>query len=136
MQVVAAFLAIIAISNAVPVGPSTQVVQGPSTKTTVIGAGGHGVIQASAPGGTIVREETPGYVASTGAHGIVGSYGLPIVQQGLVAAPIGYGLGLNSIGGLVGHGAVLGQSGVWYWCSEWFYWSLVLGLFEEIIKIV
>ncbi|KAF7267680.1 hypothetical protein GWI33_019168 [Rhynchophorus ferrugineus] len=61
--VVVAFFACLAACNAgLLVGPSAKVLQGPSSKTTLVGPEGS-VISAHAPGGQIVHEEHPGFVA-------------------------------------------------------------------------
>ncbi|XP_049817491.1 cuticle protein 16.5-like isoform X1 [Aethina tumida] len=63
--VVATFLAALACAQAgLLVGPSAKVLQGPSTKTTVVGPDGS-AISSVAPGGQIITEEHPGVVAQT-----------------------------------------------------------------------
>ncbi|XP_060536111.1 uncharacterized protein LOC132708028 [Cylas formicarius] len=62
-QVAFAFVAFVATVNAgVLVGPSAKILQGPSSKTTVVGPDGS-AISAVAPGGQIVHEDHPGVVA-------------------------------------------------------------------------
>ncbi|XP_060524911.1 cuticle protein LPCP-23-like [Cylas formicarius] len=61
--VVAFCVCLAAVANAgVFVGPSAKILQGPSSKTTVVGPDGS-AISAVAPGGQIVHEEHPGVVA-------------------------------------------------------------------------
>lgn len=62
-----AALAIVDASNLIA-SPSSHILQGPSSKTTVIGPEGS-AISAVAPGGRIIHEEQPGSVAyGHGAH--------------------------------------------------------------------
>ncbi|KAH1014960.1 larval cuticle protein F1 [Dendroctonus ponderosae] len=74
-----AFFACLAAANAGYYSPSAEIIQGPSSKTTLIGPEGS-IISAYAPGGKILHEEHPGYVAETApvqayaAHSPVVSY--------------------------------------------------------------
>ncbi|XP_050294691.1 uncharacterized protein LOC126734901 [Anthonomus grandis grandis] len=58
------FVACLAVANAgwFHHEPSTKIIQGPSSKTTLVGPEGS-VISAVAPGGQIVHEEHPGVIA-------------------------------------------------------------------------
>ncbi|KAF7267675.1 hypothetical protein GWI33_019163 [Rhynchophorus ferrugineus] len=62
--VIASFFAILAIAQAsVVVAPSSaKIIQGPSTRTTVVGPDGSSISSVS-PGGSIIKQETPGVVA-------------------------------------------------------------------------
>ncbi|XP_019880510.1 uncharacterized protein LOC109608513 [Aethina tumida] len=65
IAVVATFLAALACAHAgVLVGPSANVLQGPSSRSTIVGPDGS-AISSVAPGGQIVTEEHPGVVAHT-----------------------------------------------------------------------
>ncbi|KAF7267679.1 hypothetical protein GWI33_019167 [Rhynchophorus ferrugineus] len=86
---VVAFFACLAACNAgLLVGPSAKVLQGPSSKTTLVGPEGS-VISAHAPGGQVVYEEHPGFVAHAApvvAHAApVVAHAAPVVAH---AAPI------------------------------------------------
>ncbi|XP_076267998.1 uncharacterized protein LOC143201036 [Rhynchophorus ferrugineus] len=60
-----AFFALLAYANAgVAVLPSAKIIQGPSTKTTVVGPDGS-AISSIAPAGQIVQQESVGVVAQT-----------------------------------------------------------------------
>ncbi|XP_050294696.1 cuticle protein 16.5-like isoform X2 [Anthonomus grandis grandis] len=61
----AALFAFLAVANAgVLVAPSAKIIQGPSTRTTVVGPDGS-AISSVAPAGQIVQEESVGVVAQT-----------------------------------------------------------------------
>ncbi|XP_076267052.1 uncharacterized protein LOC143200499 [Rhynchophorus ferrugineus] len=61
----ATLFAVLAVANAgVLVAPSAKIIQGPSTRTTVVGPDGS-AISSVAPGGQIVQEEIVGVVAQT-----------------------------------------------------------------------
>ncbi|CAG9820854.1 unnamed protein product [Phaedon cochleariae] len=63
-QVVIA-LACLAVANAGPFLPSTKILQGPSSRTTLVGPDGS-VISAAALGGQVITEEHPGQVGYAG----------------------------------------------------------------------
>lgn len=79
MQSFTALFACLAAVNAGYYSPSAKIIQGPSSKTTLIGPDGS-IISAYAPGGQISHEEHPGYLAETApvhsyaAHSPVVSY--------------------------------------------------------------
>ncbi|KAF7267678.1 hypothetical protein GWI33_019166 [Rhynchophorus ferrugineus] len=86
---VAALFACLAVCNAgLLVGPSAKVLQGPSSKTTLVGPEGS-VISAHAPGGQVVHEEHPGVVAHVApvvAHAApTVAYAAPVIAH---AAPV------------------------------------------------
>ncbi|KAF7267676.1 hypothetical protein GWI33_019164 [Rhynchophorus ferrugineus] len=85
--VAVAFFTCLAVSNAGWLaGPSAKILQGPSSKTTLVGPEGS-VIAAHAPGGQIIHEEQPGFVAHAApivAPAPVVSYAAPAVAA---AAP-------------------------------------------------
>ncbi|KAG5879402.1 hypothetical protein JTB14_027225 [Gonioctena quinquepunctata] len=68
---IVAFFAALAATNAGFLAPSTRIIQGPSTRTTISGPDGS-VIDSVAPGGRIVTEEHAGVVAHTAP--VVSSY--------------------------------------------------------------
>ncbi|RZB41024.1 hypothetical protein BDFB_010218 [Asbolus verrucosus] len=77
---VVAIFAVLASANAgLIAAPSAKIVQGPSTRTTVVGPDGS-AISSVAPGGTIIQEEHPGVVAHTA----------PVVAAPVVAAHTAY----------------------------------------------
>ncbi|XP_030766343.1 cuticle protein 16.5-like [Sitophilus oryzae] len=78
---VVAFFACVAACSAGLVGPSAHILQGPSSKTTLVGPEGS-VISAHAPGGQIVHEEHPGFVAHAAP---VFAHAAPVVAH---AAPV------------------------------------------------
>ncbi|XP_030766342.1 cuticle protein 16.5-like [Sitophilus oryzae] len=80
---VVAFFACVAACSAGLVGPSAHILQGPSSKTTLVGPEGS-VISAHAPGGQIVHEEHPGFVAHAAP---VLAHAAPVVAH---AAPVVY----------------------------------------------
>ncbi|KAJ8943405.1 hypothetical protein NQ314_009774 [Rhamnusium bicolor] len=59
---VVAFIAALAAANAGIITPSAKILQGPSSKTTLVGPEGS-VISSVAPGGQVITEELPGVVA-------------------------------------------------------------------------
>ncbi|KAJ8963224.1 hypothetical protein NQ318_018690 [Aromia moschata] len=73
-----AFFALLAAANAGLLAPAARVLQGPSSRTTLVGPDGS-VISSVAPGGQVITDALPGAVA----------YSAPVVAAAapLVAAP-------------------------------------------------
>ncbi|CAG9837950.1 unnamed protein product [Diabrotica balteata] len=77
-------LVIVAIFSCLALANAGTIVQGPSAKSTVVGADGS-VISAVAPGGQIIAEEHPGVVAHSAplvaaySHPVVAAHASPIV---------------------------------------------------------
>ncbi|XP_050294698.1 cuticle protein 16.5-like isoform X3 [Anthonomus grandis grandis] len=94
----AALFAFLAVANAgVLVAPSAKIIQGPSTRTTVVGPDGS-AISSVAPAGQIVQEESVGVVAQTApvvaASAPALAYSAPLVAHSAPAlaysAPLAY----------------------------------------------
>lgn len=69
------------------IAPSAKILQGPSSKTTLVGPDGS-VISAYAPGGQVVTDEHPGVVAHAApVLAPVVAHAAPVVAQ---AAPLAY----------------------------------------------
>ncbi|KAF7267668.1 hypothetical protein GWI33_019156 [Rhynchophorus ferrugineus] len=80
-----AFFACLAYASAsVAVLPSAKIIQGPSTKTTVVGPDGS-AISSVAPGGQIVQEESVGVVAETAP--VVAAPAVAYSAPAVVSAP-------------------------------------------------
>lgn len=90
-----ALFAVLAVASAsVVVAPSAKIIQGPSTRTTVVGPDGS-AISSVAPGGQIVQEESVGVVAETApvVAAPAVAYSAPLVSAyaaPVVAAPLAY----------------------------------------------
>ncbi|XP_019764617.2 cuticle protein 16.5 [Dendroctonus ponderosae] len=97
-----ALFACLAIANAgtILAGSSAKIIQGPSTRTTVVGPDGSS-ISSSSPGGSIIQEDIPGVVAETApviaaapavAYSAPIAYSAPATQiaYSAAAAPIAY----------------------------------------------
>ncbi|XP_048523379.1 uncharacterized protein LOC125504842 isoform X2 [Dendroctonus ponderosae] len=100
------FVACVAAANAGWLqGPSAHIIQGPSSKTTLIGPEGS-IISAHAPGGQIVHEEHPGVIAHAapvyGHISPVVSHSAPVVAHAAHAAPAT----------VVAHSSAYGHEGV------------------------
>ncbi|XP_030766348.1 cuticle protein LPCP-23-like [Sitophilus oryzae] len=80
------FFAFVAAANA-GYYPSAKILQGPSSKTTIVGPDGS-AISAVAPGGSIIHEEHPGYIAHSAplAHHAPLAY----AAHAPVVAPLAY----------------------------------------------
>lgn len=88
-QAIVAVFAALATANAgLIAAPSAKIVQGPSTRTTVVGPDGS-AISSVAPGGSIVTEDHAGLVAHTApvvaAHT---AYAAPVLAHSAYAAPV------------------------------------------------
>ncbi|XP_060532197.1 cuticle protein 16.5-like [Cylas formicarius] len=84
-----AFFAFAAVANAGILAPAARIIQGPSSRTTVVGPDGS-AISSVAPAGQIVHEESVGVVAETapvvaGAP-VLSAYSAPVVSAPVVSA--------------------------------------------------
>ncbi|KAJ8963223.1 hypothetical protein NQ318_018689 [Aromia moschata] len=103
---VVAFFAAIAAASAGLLAPAASVLQGPSSRTTLVGPEGS-VISSVAPGGQVITDSAPGVVAysapAIAAAPLVSAYSAPVVSS--YAAPL-------VTGGVIGARSVIaGPSG-------------------------
>ncbi|XP_023309968.1 cuticle protein 16.5-like [Anoplophora glabripennis] len=109
---IVAFLATLAAAHAGLIAPAAQILQGPSSRTTLVGPEGS-VISSVAPGGQVITGSLPGAVAYSApvvaAAPVVSTYAAPAV----VASPVVSAYSAPVVaGGLVGEQTVVaGPSG-------------------------
>ncbi|XP_018563075.1 uncharacterized protein LOC108904860 [Anoplophora glabripennis] len=84
---VVALLVTFAVANAGILAPAAGILQGPSSRTTLVGPEGS-VISSVAPGGQVITESLPGAVAYSApvvvASPVVSAYSAPVIAGGLV----------------------------------------------------
>ncbi|KAJ8943410.1 hypothetical protein NQ314_009779 [Rhamnusium bicolor] len=82
MYAIFAFFAALAATNAGIVAPSARIIQGPSSRSTIVGPDGS-VVSSVSPGGQIITEEHPGLTAYTApvvaTAPVVTSYAAPAI---------------------------------------------------------